>query len=166
MENLSRPKVSQFPFRGSLVQLRAGNFKRPGYHHPSHTLGKQGWIWKPLSKGHGGKGEPDFPSKTCFWMENLSRPNPPWEVSRLPFRGSLVQLREGRFKRPGFQHPSCTSGNQGWILRPLSHFGRPGLDFQTPLTRWAPGAGFGDPSHTLGTLGRILRPLSHFGRPL
>ena len=147
------------------MPLRAGSFQRPSFQHPSHTSGNQGWILRPLFNGHGGRREPDFPSKACFWMENLSRPISPGEVSQFPFRGSLVQLRAGSFQRPGFQHHSHTSGNQGWILRPLTRFGDPGPDFETPLTLWAPGAEFSNPSHTLGARGWIWRPLPHFGCP-
>ena len=40
---LSPPwEVSQFPFRESLVPLRAGSFQRPSFQHPSHTSGNQG----------------------------------------------------------------------------------------------------------------------------
>ena len=135
--------------------------------HPPRGIGKEGdGHGGNGEKAHGGRREPDFPSKACFWMENLSRPkSPPWEVSQSPFRGSLVQLRAGSFQRPGFQHHSHTSGNQGWILRPLTRFGDPGPDFETPLTLWAAGAEFSNPSHTLGARGWIWRPLPHFGHP-
>ena len=107
-----------------------------------------------------------FHPKLAFgWKIYPALSPPPWEVSQSPFRGSLVQLRAGSFQRPGFQHHSHTSGNQGWILRPLTRFGDPGPDFETPLTLWAPGAEFSNPSHTLGARGWIWRPLPHFGHP-
>ena len=114
MENPPRPQPHNAP---SGRKETVGRGKRTG----KRTV--------PCLKGMVEDGSRIFHPKLAFGWKIYPALSPPLGSFTISFPGVPRATSSGQF-------PTA------WLSTPLSHFGQPGLDFETPHTLWRPRAGF------------------------